>query len=310
MAFYNIVSGVLRGLGDSISALYYLLIATVINIILDIVFVAYFNMGVSGVAIATVISQFACSILTIRKLLSKKELFTLNKESFNLRGGYARKIIKLGLPSGLTQLIFSMSLVLVQSLTNSFGELVIAANVIIMRVDGFAMMPNVSFSTAMTTFAGQNVGAKKYDRLFVGARQGTFLAIGVSSVITLILLAFGKDIMHLFTDTNELINFSYKFMTYISFGYVVFAITQALSGVLRGAGDTVSPMWISIITSVIIRVCLAYILVYFTKSEANPNGIPEVLYISLLLSWISGSILTMLVYRFGNWRKKYLLNNV
>lgn len=144
-AYYNILCGILRGLGDSISALIYLLVATVLNIILDIVFVSRFQMGVAGVAYATVIAQAVSAILCFWKLLRMTDIFDFKFRHLKMKKKYTLEIIRLGLPSGITQAIFSMAMVIVQSLTNSFGEMVIAANVIIMRVDGFAMMPNFSF---------------------------------------------------------------------------------------------------------------------------------------------------------------------
>ena len=190
MAYYNILGGILRGLGDSVSALIYLLVATVINIVLDVYFVAGLNMGVSGVALATAIAQTISSILCLFKLLRMKNLFDLGWKELIPTWDQSVNLVRLGLPSGLTQAIMSMAMIVVQSLTNSFGEMVIAANVIIMRVDGFAMMPNFSFGNAMTTFAGQNVGAGKYDRVMEGSRQGTMIAVGVSTVITGIILLF------------------------------------------------------------------------------------------------------------------------
>ena len=154
LAYYNILGGVLRGLGDSVSALAYLLVSTVINIVLDLLFVAKMGMGVNGVALATVIAQAVSALLCLLRLMKMKELFDINAGYMKLKKKYTKKIIWLGLPSGVTQAIFSMAMIVVQSLTNSFGEMFIAANVIVMRVDGFAMMPNFSFGTAMTTYAG------------------------------------------------------------------------------------------------------------------------------------------------------------
>ena len=194
-AYYNILSGVLRGLGDAFSALVYLLVATVLNIVLDIVFVAQFHMGVSGVALATILAQAVSGVLCFIRLKQLSDIFDLKWEYLKISGRYSGGMIKLGLPSGLTQAIFSMAMVVVQSLTNSFGEAFIAANVIVMRVDGFAMLPNFSFGTAMTTYAGQNVGARQMDRVTKGARQGTLLAVLTSATLTGLILIFGKQLM-------------------------------------------------------------------------------------------------------------------
>ena len=201
LAYYNILCGILRGLGDSLSALVYLLVATVLNIVLDVWFVAGLHMEVAGVALATVIAQLVSAILCMLKLRKMTALFDMKKEYLRPDKKNIFTVIRLGLPSGLTQAIFSLAMVVVQSLTNSFGEMIIAANVIIMRVDGFAMMPNFSFGTALTTYAGQNVGAKLYDRVKKGAWQGTLIAVCTSAVITGLILLFGPYLMGIFTNT-------------------------------------------------------------------------------------------------------------
>ncbi|MDE5950835.1 MAG: MATE family efflux transporter [Acetatifactor sp.] len=304
LAYYNILCGILRGLGDSLSALIYLLVATVLNIGLDIWFVAGLDMGVAGVALATVIAQLVSAALCMLKLRKMTELFDLKAQYLKPDGKNILTVIRLGLPSGLTQAIFSLAMVVVQSLTNSFGEMIIAANVIIMRVDGFAMMPNFSFGTAMTTYAGQNVGAKQYDRVKQGAKQGTLIAVCTSAVITGLILLFGPYLMGIFTNTRELAVLSADMMKILAVGYIAMAVTQSLSGVMRGAGDTVTPMWISLMTTVVVRVPLAYGLVYLTKTPELPQGRYESLWISLLTAWVLGAVINFVFYRLGRWKKK------
>ena len=183
--FYNMLSGVLRGLGDSVSALGFLLLAAALNVVLDLWFVAGFDMGVAGVSLATVIAQSISALFCFRKLMKMRDIFDLNKQTVKLDQFVAMRIIKLGVPSGITQAIFSMAGMVTQTLTNSMGEMVIAANVIIMRVDGFAMMPNFSFGQAMSVYTGQNVGAMKYDRVGLGTKQGTTIAVCCSAAITI-----------------------------------------------------------------------------------------------------------------------------
>ncbi|MBO5273748.1 MAG: MATE family efflux transporter [Clostridia bacterium] len=306
MAYYNILSSIIRGLGDSFSALVYLLIATVLNIGLDIFFVAVVQMGVGGVALATVIAQLVSSLLCLLKLARMRHFFDFGKEYMKPKGEYVKTVIKLGLPSGLTQAIFSSAMLVVQALTNEFGELFIAANVVIMRVDGFAMMPNFSFGTALTTYAGQNVGAGLYDRVTKGAKQGTMIAVGTSAVITGIILLFGKGLMGIFTETAELVELSYYLMKILAVGYIAMAVTQSLSGIMRGAGDTVTPMWISLITTVAIRVPVAYGISFLTRTAELPYGRSECIQISLLCSWVLGAVLTFFFYKLGRWKKKAL----
>ena len=306
-AFYNILSGILRGLGDAFWALISLLVSTIINIVLDIVFVANFNMGVSGVAWATIIAQAISAIICFMRLASLKEIFDLKPHFMVLKKKFAMGVIRLGLPSGLTQAIFSMAMIVVQALTNSFGEMFIAANVIIMRVDGFAMLPNFSFGTAMTTYAGQNVGARNMERVTKGAKQGTILAVATSATLTGLILIFGKFLMGIFTDTAELVELSRNMMGIIALGYVAMAVTQSLSGVMRGAGDTMTPMWISLFTTIVVRLPIAYGIAWLTRSAELPNGRQECIFISLLCAWLMGAILTTVLYLRGGWKKKLRL---
>ncbi len=304
MAYYNILSGVIRGMGDSFSALLYLLVATVLNIGLDIFFVAVVQMGVAGVALATVIAQIVSATLCFIKLSKMNEHFDFGWKFLRPIGSYVKTLVKLGFPSGMTQAIMSSAMIIVQSLTNQFGELFIAANVVIMRVDGFAMMPNFSFGMALTTYAGQNVGAGLYDRVTKGAKQGTLIAVACSVFITGIILLFGKGLMSVFTDTPELVELSYRLMKILAVGYIAMAVTQSFSGIMRGAGDTMTPMWISLITTVFVRVPIAYGISYLTRTPELPHGQNECIQISLLLSWVLGAIVTSIFYARGKWKTK------
>ena len=287
-----------------LSALLYLLVATILNVVLDIVFVAFFGMGVPGVALATVVAQAVSAVFCLLRLLKMRDVFDLNWSMLKINRELTRQIIKLGLPSGLTQAVFSMAMIVVQSLTNSFGEMVIAANVIIMRVDSFAMMPNFSFGNAMTTFTGQNMGAKRLDRVEEGTKHGVGIAMGVSAVITVLLIFFGHYLMHVFTDTPELVDFSVRMLRILAIGYIAVAVTQSLAGVMRGAGDTMTPMWISLITTVGLRVPIAYRLAYLSRSELHPTGRPESVFISLLISWTLGAAITYAFFKKGAWKTK------
>jgi len=183
------------------------------------------------------------------------------------------------------------------------GEMVIAANVIIMRVDGFAMMPNFSFGQAMSVYSGQNVGAGKWDRVQKGVRQGTMIAQAFAIVIVAVLLFANKYLFAIFTETEALITLAGEMMRIMAVGYIAMAITQVLGGVMRGCGNTVTPMWISIFTTVVLRIPVAYALAYVTKSAEFPNGHPFALSISLLVSWTLGMIISVIAFRWGKTRK-------
>ena len=304
--FYNMLSGILRGLGDSISALGFLLLAAALNVLLDLVFVAKFGMGVPGVALATVISQGVSAVFCFLKLMRMGEHFDLNKATVRLNRDMAMRIIRIGVPSGITQAIMSMSMMVVQSLTNSMGEMVIAANVIIMRVDGFAMMPNFSFGQAMSVYSGQNVGAGKWDRVKKGVAQGSIISIAFAAVIVAVILFANTYLFGIFTQTQALIDLASRMMNIMAAGYIAMSITQVLGGVMRGCGDTVTPMWISIISTVVLRIPVAYVLAHLSVSEQWPNGHPFALSASLLVSWTLGMLLSIAAYRFGKTRKRIL----
>ena len=303
---YNMLSGVLRGMGDSLSALVYLLIAAALNVILDLVFVAKFGMGVAGVALATILAQFISAICCYAKLAKMTDTFDLSLKTIKLNKDMAKHVIKIGVPSGITQAIMAMAGMVVLNLTNAMGEMVIACNVIIMRVDGFAMMPNFTFGQAISVYTGQNVGAGKLDRVHDGVKHGLKLALSFSVTITIILVIFGKVLFGFFTDTPELIELAIKMMRVLAVGYICVSVTQILGGIMRGCGDTVTPMWISMIQTIVIRVPLAYLRAYLTKSAEYPHVAPIALFGSMLISWVLGMIMSIIAFRMGKWKRKLL----
>ena len=271
---------------------------------MDLWFVASFGMGVPGVALATVIAQGISAVLCWIKLMRMKDVFDLNLKTLKLVPAMALRILKIGIPSGITQAIMATAGMVVQRLTNSMGETVIACNVIIMRVDGFAMLPNMTFGQAMSVYTGQNVGAGKLDRVHKGVKQGSVMGLATSAAITGILLLFGKYLFAIFTETPELIELAVKMMRVLAVGYICISVSQVLGGVMRGAGDTVTPMWISIISTILLRIPTAYLMAAVTKSEAYPNGHPVSIFTSLLVSWSLGMVMSLVVFRIGKWKKK------
>ena len=302
--FYNMLSGILRGLGDSVSALGFLLLAAALNVGLDLWFVR--SMGVAGVSLATVVAQAISAVFCYIKLLKMRDLFDLNLKTIRLNPNVSGRILRIGIPSGITQAIMATAGMVVMNLTNAMGKTVVACNVIIMRVDGFAMMPNFTFGQALSVYTGQNVGAAKYDRVSQGVKQGGALALAFSSVITIVLLFFSQYLFEFFTDTQSLIDLAVKMIRIMAVGYICISVTQVLGGVMRGAGDTVSPMWISIISTIAIRIPVAYLLAYLTRSVDYPHGHPGSLFGSLMISCVLGMIISIVVYSIGKWKKKML----
>lgn len=302
--FYNVLSGILRGLGDSFSALGFLLLTSGLNIALDLWFVISFGWGVPGVALATIIAQAVSAVLCYLKLTRMRETFDINRHTMRLKKETVKDVLRLGMPTGITQATFSVAMLVVQRLQNSFGPVFVATAIIAMRVDGFAMMPNFSFGMAMTTFTGQNIGAGRIERAQQGARQGTMMAVAVATVMTGAVLLFGRNIMGLFTQTEEIIETGMRLIRILAVGFIAMAVIQSLSGVMRGAGDAVTPMWISITVSVLLRVPLSYWLVALSRTAENPLGSPEMIYYAMLATWLAGAAASVLTYRFGRWRRK------
>lgn len=307
---YNIVSGILRGMGDSVFPLLFLLVSTVLNIVLDLLFVAAFRLGVAGAAWATIIAQFISAALCIARLFQMRDKMDLHVGDLKPDGPLTRQLFRLGLPAGITQAIFSMAQVFVQALINQMGVDVAAVGVAVMRVDGFAMLPNFTFGLALSTYVGQNIGAKKLKRVDEGIRAGLQLGLSVSLVLVLCLLLFGHTLMRMFTSTERILDLGTAALRILSVGYLAMMVSQCLAGVLRGAGDTMPGMWISMFTTVIVRVPLAYLMAFLTRSEEWPAGHPNVLYISLLICWVLGALLNFIVYKKRDWRSRSLVDEL
>ena len=261
-------------------------------------------MGIAGVAWATIIAQGISGVLCVIRLVRMKQLIDINLKTLVPDGPITRRLCMLGLPAGITQALFSMSTIVVQRLTHSMGTAVIAANVAVMRVDGFAMMPNFTFGIAATTFVGQNIGARRLDRARQGIRDLLKLALITAGALVACILLFGHFLIGLFTNTEDVITIGIYGLRWLSLGYIAFAVSQVLQGAMRGAGETMIPMWISIITTIVIRLPLAYLLAALTRSETWPNGNPQALFASLLISWLLGMAMTVFLHRRGAWRRK------
>lgn len=304
IALYNIVSGILRGLGDSFSPLLFLLLSTVLNIVLDILFVWVWSWGVQGAAWATIISQAISAILSIMRLYRLDSIPKLTKHDLRLDKFLARELFRLGVPAGIMQGIFSIAMLLVQNLINLMGLTVIDANTAVIRIDAIAMMPNFTFGMAAMTFVGQNIGANKMDRVKEGTKILLRMSVFVSICTTLLMLVFGKQMLSWFTTNEDVIRIGYGMILILSLGYIAVSISQVYGGVMRGAGDTLASMWIALLTSIILRTPLAYIFTYFTRSDEWPNGSPYWLQGSLLIAWIVGAIVNIIYFKSGKWREK------
>lgn len=305
--FYNIISGILRGLGDSFFPLCVLVLTSVLNIVLDIWFVAGLDMSVFGAGLATIISQGISAVILIVKLLRMRDQIQIDVHTLIPRKDFTVQLLRLGLPSGITQAVFSLAMVFVQSLTNSMGYLVTATSTAVMRIDGFAMLPNFTFGMCISTFIGQNIGARRLDRCEEGTKAVLKIAIITSVALVAALMVFGKNLLYMFTTTEDVINLGIRQLRILAVGYIAMCFSQVYGGIMRGAGDTMPTMWISLVTTVIVRTPLAYLIAAMTKSETWPQGNPDALYFSLLVNWVLGAILNYIWYRRGNWKKKSIV---
>ncbi|MCL2403996.1 MAG: MATE family efflux transporter [Defluviitaleaceae bacterium] len=295
MSYFNMLSGILRGVGDAFSPLLFLIFASLLNIVLNFLFIGVLGWGMFGAAFGTVLTQSISALLCLWRLLLMTDIFDMGRKFLVPKKKYVQQVMKLGLPTGASQAVFAVAMMVVQPLANRFGYMFLASNIIVMKVDGFVMMPNFSFGNAMTVFAGQNMGAGKVERVAKGTKECIFMALGVAAIMVLGILLFGRQIAGLFTQTEEVLVMSLRFLRILAFGYLAFSISMVLWGTIRGSGDAITPMFASLINTIVIRVPLAYLLVYIMDD-------PVALIYSLLISWTTITILSGVCYRIGRWR--------
>lgn len=305
--FYNVLSGILRGLGESVYPLIVLIIAVALNTGLELLFVAVFRWGMAGAAWATVIAQTFSAVACLWKIMRMRTVVQIKLRMLKLKKSIVKNIVRLGVPTGISMGIMFFSSIIVQSLINSMGSLVSTTITALMRIDGFAVLPSQTFSMSASTFTGQNIGAGKLERV----RQGTWTVFWMCLIFTVVMVAailiFGRHMFGLFTSTKEVIDMGMGFIHIMAFAYIAMVVNNVFMGVMRGAGDSMGPMWISIGVNVVLRVPLSYIIAYFTRSQVHPNGNPDSLFWSLFAAMIVGAIITIFYYRRGKWRSKSIV---
>ncbi len=291
---YNMGAGILRAIGDSKRPLYFLIIASIINVILDFLFVKTFKMGVCGAGYATLVAQAISSIMVCYILFTTSQSYRIRIKDIHFHFPILKKIILIGLPTGLQQSVVSLSNVVVQSYVNDFGSSVVAGYSASVRIDGFVNLPLQSFNMAITTFVGQNIGAKQYNRVKKGARTTMIMATSVIAAISLILFFFGESIIAVFNGEADVIQAGRTMqLAFVPF-YILLPINQVYAGVLRGAGKSSIPMYIMIFNFVILRQIYLAIITQFKA---------EVFYVFMgwPLTWITCAIMTMIYYRHAKW---------
>lgn len=247
---YNMGSGILRSVGDSKRPLYFLIFSSIINIVLDFLFVKNFGFGVAGAGYATLIAQAISAIMVMYVLMKTEDSYKVVLKDIKFDKEILLKIIKIGLPTGFQQSIVSLSNVIVQSYINVYGASVIAGYSVTIKIDGFVNLPLQAFNMAITTFVGQNIGAKQYNRVKKGAYITTFLAMVTIGFFVVIMYFFGRDFIALFNQEKDVIDAGRLMqLTFLPF-YIFLPINQVINGVLRGAGRSAVPMYVMIFSFV------------------------------------------------------------
>ena len=242
VAVYNGISSILRALGDSRTPLIFLMIASVINAVLDIIFVVYLDMGVAGAAYATVFSQIVSGIGSIIYAVKTNSYFKIRREDFRVDHSILKADFKIGLPMAVQTSMISISCSLLQALINGYGPAVMAAYTATGKVEGIVFQPFSSLGLALSTFAGQNIGAGQYDRIKKAVWQAECITIGLSAVLFAAILLFRENIIHFFVTDQEVIRLGAKGMVISGSMYVALGTIYTLRGALNGMGDVVFSM--------------------------------------------------------------------
>jgi putative MATE family efflux protein len=293
---YNGTSAALRGLGDSKTPLYFLIIATVANIILVLLFVAVFKLGIAGAAYATLLANGIAFGLAIYWLNKTHKLIRIAITGLHFDREIFRQSIRIGLPTGIQQTLVAIGGLALLSIVNTFGTNVLAGYSVASRLDNMAMIPAMSFSQALSTFVGQNIGAKKIERIRTGLISTVKMSGIVTIATTLIIVFFGHVLMSLFTNDREVIRLGDQYLTIVSSFYILFTLMFIYNGIMRGAGDTLIPMFFSLISLWLIRIPLAWFLSRRLGAEGIWWAIPA--------GWFIGLSLSFGYYKTGRWKKK------
>lgn len=296
---FNGTSAILRGLGDSKTPLYFLIISTIANIFFDLLFVVVFKWGISGAAIATVIAQAGAFVTTVIYLNRTHPIINLSWRKLNWDREIFRSSVRIGLPTGFQQTFVSLGMIALLRIVNDFGTNVIAAYSVAGRIDGMAALPAMNFSQALSTYVGQNIGAKKMDRV----RQGLLSTLNMSTwtaiITTILIIIFRYPLMALFVSDQAVIQIGGEYLLIVASFYIFFSGMFVIGGVMRGAGDTLIPMFITLFSLWIIRIPLAAVLSKYIGVTGIWWAIP--------IAWFMGMSLSFLYYRTGKWKKKSII---
>lgn len=291
---YNMISGILNAVGNSQRSLLYLFIASVTNIVLDILLVAILRMGIAGAAIATVFSQFMSCFFSLIYLMRVDASYRVVLRRIRFYKNQTIRIIRVGLPAGIQNTVIAISNVLVQSSVNGYGATPMAGFGAYLKVDGFNILPVMSISMAITTFTGQNFGAGKLDRVKKGMWKTLLIGIIYTVVTGILILTFSQPIMHLFTNDPEVTKYGCEAMKFFCPFYWLLSILHGLAGTVRGTGKSIPPMAVLLISLCLFRIVwIQWILPHFSTIDG--------VFVLYPISWAVGVILMILYTLFGHW---------
>ena len=293
--FYFMGSNMLRGLGDSKWPTYALTLCAVLNIVLDLIFVVVFHWDCAGVALATVISQLISGIAVIFRMYRGGYGIELKRETFRIDPKILKMILRIGVPGALQMLVTSVGTLLIQSFANSFGEDLVAANGIVQKIDNFAMLPVMSFGTALTMFVGQNLGAGEDERCDKGVKKMSVVIVACGLVVGLLCFLLGKLLCRAFVSNEAVIDLGVEAIQLIAFFYVFYALYMSLSHTLQGAGAT-RPVLVISIVGIAARVLMCYLFAVRTGAWQGLFWATNGFYVLL------AAIYTVYTLK-GNWKR-------
>ena len=296
---YNINAGILQGLGDSRTSLIFLAIATVINVVLDLTFTAGIRMGVFGVALATIIAQLCSWLFGLFYIQKKYTIIRIDFHHMDFDKTLFRQALRLGIPSGLQQMCFSVGIMVMQALVNGYGSTFMAGFNGANKIDSFAFMPVQSYSIAVTTYTGQNIGAHLLDRVKKGVKAGLVLSVVTCIVIGGALYPVSDLLMRMFSSDPGVIESGVWYLHSVLPFYVLLAAGFIFSSTLKGAGEMIVPLVSSIIGLWLARIPSAYLLDYFFGQQY--------IYFSYAIGWVFGFIIPFIAYRRGKWKNKSII---
>lgn len=296
MLVYNVGSGIIRACGDSKHPLYYLIFSCILNLILNLIFVAGLNMGVAGSALSTAISQFFSAALVIINLIRIPYSYRLNIHKITFNKETAKQIIKISVPCGLQSSMFNISNMIVQMKINDFGSVAMAGCAAYEKIDGFLYMPMMALGLSISTFVGQNIGAGKYERIKKGIRICLILSVIITAIACGIVLITGSQLLNIFTSNEEVKNVGITMMFILAPFTWTHSFTEILGGAIRGAGSAVQVMAITALNICVLRI------IWMIVALPIKNDI-KVLSWCYPISWIICSLCFIAYYLKGNWLK-------